>query len=559
MNKKFIAFSCFILVVILLSSCAPAATTTPSVTEQAAVTQPPSVPTSTTAPAVPTQPPPTPTEMPPKVLKIASAAAITTWDPVKSFSTEVAYMNNMYEQLLRINPPGSAEKFTPLLATSWESNADGTVWTFHLRANVKFHDGEPLTANAVKMSIEAIKDHGGAAFIWWMVDTIEVIDDLTVKFNLSSSAPLDWVASSADGSRIISPKALEAAAADPNYFETGVDAGTGPYVLESYKPDQELVFTRFNDYWGGWKEGQFDKVLVQLVTEGITQQQLLDGGQVDLVTTIPKENVATYKDNPNYTYDVEDSMFNYLVFFNTLRPPLDNVTVRQALSYAMPYEDIINIAVSGLGTQARGPVPKGVWPWSPDVKQYTYDLEKAKQLLAEAGHPGGGFTLNMWYVSNNDTSVALVPLIKDSFAQIGVEVNLVPMLWSPLWEQAKADPANAFDMLPTVYWPTYADAGSDNLWSLFYWTQTPFFNLSYWKNLDYNALIDEAIAKTVTDPVTAQAKYVEAMNMLVDQAPGAYLFDTKTVFLIPKYIEGFKYNLNYPFVPYFYYELTSTK
>jgi peptide/nickel transport system substrate-binding protein len=559
MNKKFCVFSLFMLVALILSACGPAATTAPSVTEQPVATKPPPAPTSTSLPPTPTQVPPTPTEVPLKVLKIASAAAITTWDPVKSFSTEVAFLDNMYEQLLRINPPGSAEKFTPLLATSWESNADGTVWTFHLRPNVKFHDGEPLTGEAVKMSIEAIKDHGGAAFIWWMLKDVEVVDNLTVKFNLSSSAPIDWVASSADGSRIISPKALQAAAANPNYFESGVDAGTGPYMLESYKPDQELVFTRFNDYWGGWKPGQFDKVLVQMVTEGITQQQLLDGGQVDLVTTIPRENVATYKDNPNFTYDEEASMFNYLVFFNTLRPPLDNIKVRQALSYAMPYEDIINLAVKGLGTQARGPVPQGVWPWSKDVGQYTYDLDKARQLLTEAGHPGGGFKLNMWYVSNNDTSVALVPLIKDSFAQIGIDVTLVPMLWNPLWEKAKADPANAFDMLPTVYWPTYADAGSDNLWSLFYWTEKPFFNLSFWKNLTYNSLLDEAISKTVIDPVTSQAKYVEAMKILVDEAPGAYLFDTKTVFLIPKYIEGFKYNLNYPFVPYFYYELTTTK
>jgi peptide/nickel transport system substrate-binding protein len=559
MKKKFCVFSIFMMVALILSACGPAATTAPSVTEQPINTQAPPALTPTSLPPTPTQVPPTPTEAPLKVLKIASAAAITTWDPVKSFSTEVAYMNNMYEQLLRMNPPGSAEEFTPLLATSWESNEDGTVWTFHLRPNVKFHDGEPVNAEAVKMSIEAIADHGGAAFIWWMLDTIEVVDDLTVKFNLTSSARLDWIASSADGSRIISPKALETAAANPDYFETGVDAGTGPYILESYKPDQELVFTQNKDYWGGWKPNQFDKVYVQFVTEGITQQQLLDGGQVDLVTTIPPENIAAYKENPNFTYDEEESMFNYLVFFNTLRPPLDNIKVRQALSYAMPYEDIINIARVGLGTQARGPVPKGVWPWSEKVPQYTYDLEKAKTLLAEAGFPDGGFNLNMWYVSNNDTSVALVPLIKDSFAQIGVEVTLVPMLWSPLWEQAKADPANAFDMLPTVYWPTYADAGSDNLWSLFYWTEAPFFNLSFWKNDTYNTILDEAISETFTDPASSQAKYIEAMKILYDEAPGAYLFDTKTVFLIPTYIEGFKYNLNYPFVPYFYYELTTTK
>lgn len=544
MNKKSLLFIFLMVAALILSSCGPAATQTPVVTQPPVATQPPAA---------------TETPVLPRVLTIANTAILTTWDPVKSFSTEATYMGNMYEQLLLINPPGSAEKFTPLLAERWESNADGTVWTFYLRPNVKFHDGEPLTAEAVKMSIEAAQDHGGASFIWWMVDSIEVVDNLTVKFNLTSSAPIDLIASSLYGAWIISPKALEAAAADENYFETGLEAGTGPYMLESYKADQEIVFTRFDDYWGGWQPGQFDKVLVEIVSEAITQQQMLEGGQVDLVTSLPRENLADFKTNPDYTYVEEPSFFNYVGFFNTLRPPLDNIKVRQALSYAIPYSDIISIAVKGLGTQSRGPVPAGVWPWSADVNQYTYDLTKAKSLLADAGHPNGGFALKLTYASENDVEAAFAPLIKDSFAQLGVDVTIEPMLWSQQWPLAKSDPANAQDMFLLLYWPTYSDAGSDNLWSMFYWTEKPFFNLSYWKNDQYNALIDEAIGKTVTDPTTSQAKYVEAMNLLVNEAPGVFFFDPKAVFVIPTYIEGFKYNLNYPFVHYFFYQLRSTK
>ena len=110
-------------------------------------------------------------------------------------------------------------------------------------------------------------------------------------------------------------------------------------------------------------------------------------------------------------------------------------------------------------------------------------------------------------------------------------------------------------MFLLLYWPTYSDAGSDNLWSMFYYTEAPFFNLSYWNNPDFNALVDEAIGLTVSDPVTSQEKYVEAMNLLVDEAPGLFFFDTKAVFIIPNHIEGFQYNLNYPFVQYFFYDL----
>lgn len=545
MTRKLFLFT-LIVVALLAASCGQQPTAAPA--EPAA----PVAPAATSAPAEPTA-----TEAPaaPLVLKIANTANITTWDPVKSFSTEAAYMANMYEQLLRINPPGSAEKFTPLLAESWESNADGTVWTFHLRPNVKFHDGEPMNAVAVKASIEAAKDHAGASFIWWMLDNVEVVDDLTVNFNLTTAAPIDLVASSLYGAWIVSPKALEAVATDDTYFESGVDAGTGPFMLESYTPDQEIVFTRFDDYWGGWQPGQYDKVLVQIVPEATTQQQMLEGGDVDLVTRIPIENYDSFKNNPDYTYDEEPSFYNYVGFFNTLRPPLDNVKVRQALSYAIPYDDIITIGAKGLGTQSRGPVPAGVWPWSPDVNQYTYDLDKAKELLKEAGHEGGGFSLRLTYAAENDTEAAFAPLIKDSYAQIGVDVTIEAVAFNQQWEEAKSDPANAQDMFLLLYWPTYSDAGSDNLWSMFYYTEKPFFNLSYWNNPDFNSLVDEAIADTVSDPATSQAKYVEAMNLLVDQAPGLFFFDTKVVFIIPKHIEGFQYNLNYPFVQYFFYDL----
>ncbi|RME46139.1 MAG: ABC transporter substrate-binding protein [Chloroflexi bacterium] len=499
-----------------------------------------------------------PAEMPaagPRVLKVANTANITTWDPIKSFSTEAAYMANIYEQLLRINPPGSEQKFTPLLAESWEANEDGTAWTFHLRPGVKFHDGEPLTGEAVKKSIEAAAERGGASFIWWALEEVEVVDDLTVVFHMSSPQPVDLIASSLYGAWIVSPKALDAAAADENYFEAGIEAGTGPYMLESYTPDQEILLTRFDDYWGGWEEGQFDKVLVQIVPEAVIQQQMLEGGEVDLVTRIPQENYDSFRERPGYSVITEPSFFNYVGFFNTLRPPLDNPKVRQALSYAIPYEDIIAIGAKGLGTQSRGPVPAGVWPWSPNVKQYTYDLDKARELLAEAGYPDGGFKLVLTYAAENATEEAFAPLIKDSFAQLGVEVEIEPLLFSQQWEKAKSDPPNAQDIFLLLYWPTYSDAGTDNLWSMFHSSEKPFFNLSYWQNEEFDRMIEEAASLTVTDPEKAQKLYEDAMNLLVDEAPGIFFFDTMAVFIIPDHIKGFRYNLNYPFVHHWFYEL----
>jgi peptide/nickel transport system substrate-binding protein len=560
MKRNYLILSVLLVVAVLVTACAPTVTPAPA-TEPAAV-----APAATVAPtevpaAAPTVPPA------PLVLKYASSANITTWDPIASFSTEAAYMANIYEQLVRVNPPGSTEKYSPLLAESWEKSADGLAWTFKLRPGVKFHDGEPMNAAAVVKSIEAEKDHAGASFIWLPLDKVEAVDDMTVKFTLKYAQPLELILGSEYAAYVVSPKALDAAAANKDYWTAGVDAGTGPYKIESYTADKELVLTQNKDYWGGWKSGQYEKVLVQFVPEATTRQQMMEGGEVDLVTTVPLDSLATLATNPDYVVSYEPSLFNYTAFFNTLKKPLDDVKVRQALSYAIPYDDIIKIGANDLGTQSHGTVPAGVFPYSADIKQYTYDLEKAKALLKEAGHDGGGFSLKLTYASANSTEENFAPLIKDSFAQIGVDVTIQPMDWAQQWALAKTDPTlkDAQDIFLLLYWPTYSDAGGDNMYSMFYGTKdaphlnVTKFNLSYWYDEQYNALWDSANALSGTDTAASLAKYTEAQNLMVDQAPAAFLFDTKVAIIVPARITGFQYNLNYPDVRFWFYDLTPAK
>ncbi len=487
----------------------------------------------------------------PNVLKVASTANVTTWDPIKSFSTEALYLANFYESLLRVNPPDADEPFTPMLAESWEVSEDGLTWTFNLREGVTFHDGEPLTADAVKQSLETAAERAGASFIWFPLESVNVVDDLTVEIVTSYPASIDLIAASLYGAWIVSPNALAAAADDDAYFEAGIEAGTGPYVLDSYIPDQEVLMTAYEDYWGGWEEDQFDTVLVQIVPEAVQQQQMLEGGEVDLALRIPQENYADFADREGYTLVSEPAYFNYVGFFNTLRPPFDDPMVRQALSYAIPYQDIIDVATFGQATQARGATPAGVWPYSEDVAQYSQDLEKAAELLAEAGY-ADGFDMRLTYAAENSTEERFAPLIKDAFAEVGVNVDIEPILFNQQWEEAKTDPPNAQDMFLVLYWPTYSDAGTDNLWSLFRSSEAPFFNLSYWANEEFDALIDEAAVLTVTDPEVAQQMYNDAQNLMVDQAPGVFFFDTKAPYVIPDHVGGFEYNMNYPSATFFY-------
>jgi peptide/nickel transport system substrate-binding protein len=539
----------FLLLVGLLSlaliQCAPPPA--PSAPTEAPSTEAPPTEAPAAAAPTPTEVPPTQAaQAQPKILRVAATASVTTWDPSASFSTEALYMANLYEPLMWINPDGT---FKPALAESWDTSEDGLTWTFHLRDGVKFHDGETLTADAVVKSIQRTIDMDtGAAWIWWMVDKMQAVDEKTVEITLTTPYPLDRVAASTYAAWIMSPAA---AAQDSAWFEEAREAGTGPWMLESYKPDEEIVLTRFEDYWGGWDDNQFDKVVISIVPEQVVQAQMLEGGEVDLALSLPVETLESFRANSNFTVYEDATLFNYVGFMNTKKPPLDNKLVRQAIAYAIPYGDVVEVATGGLGEQARGPVPHGLWPYSDEVFQYTYNVDKAKELLAEAGYPDGGFSLVLTHAAENLNEERFAPVIKDALAELGIEVEIRPMLWAQQWELAKGDPTEAQDMFLLLWWPTISD-GYDNLSSMFKCEETPFFSLAYYCNEEYDSLVNEALDLTATDPGKAQENYTQAMNMLADDSPALFLYDTKVFRPVPAYLEGYEYNANYPFSTFFY-------
>ncbi len=542
----------FLLLVGLLSlaliQCAPPATPPPpSAPTEAPSTEAPPTEAPAAAAPTPTEAPPTQAaQAQPKILRVAATASVTTWDPSASFSTEALYMANLYEPLMWINPDGT---FNPALAESWETSEDGLTWTFHLRDGVKFHDGEPLTADAVVKSIQRTIDlDTGAAWIWWMVDKMQAVDEKTVEITLTTPYPLDRVAASTYAAWIISPAA---AAQDSAWFEEAREAGTGPWMLESYKPDEEIVLTRFEDYWGGWEDNQFDKVVISIVPEQVVQAQMLEGGEVDLALSLPVESLESFRANSDFTVYEDATLFNYVGFMNTKKPPLDDKRVRQAIAYAIPYDDVVEVATGGLGQQARGPVPHGLWPYSDEVFQYTYNVDKAKELLAEAGYPDGGFSLVLTHAAENLNEERFAPVIKDALAELGIEVEIRPMLWAQQWELAKGDPTEAQDMFLLLWWPTISD-GYDNLSSMFKCEEKPFFSLAYYCNEEYDSLVNGALNLTAMDPEKAQGMYTQAMNILAEDSPSLFLYDTKVFRPVPTYLEGYGYNANYPFSTFFY-------
>lgn len=485
-----------------------------------------------------------------KNMVFSSPYGITTLDPSVSYSTELTYMANIYETLIKVNPPGSKELFSYVLATGFEVSDDGLEYTFTLRKGVKFHDGTPFNAGAVKFSLERTKKMGkGAAFIWSDLKEIKIVDDYTVKLILGTPVPLPRIAASAYASYIISPSVGDKG---KEWFDQGNDAGTGAYTLKNYKDGESWILARFDDYWGGWSGNHVENILVKYTKEALVQLQMLQSGEAMLVGRIPIDSYGKVKKGKNTKVVYGPSYSNYMAFFNTTRPPLDNQKVRMALAHAIPYADIIKIGFDGMGTQARGPVPNGQFGFSKKVRQYEHNLDKARKLLAEAGYPNGGFKLTLTHAAENVQEKRFAPLIQSEFKKLGIDVEIQSLVWTTQWAKAKGNPKEAQDIFVLLWWPTYSDP-YETLYSLLHNEKgKPVWNLAYYVNSSYDNLIRKAYEVTGSNPDKALGLYVQAQNIVQKDVPVAWLVDTVGNWPMNKKLKGLVINPAYPNVPFFY-------
>lgn len=455
------------------------------------------------------------------VLKVVQQGGFTTLDPRSSSSQEVFLLANMYEPLLYKNPVGSAEDYRPCLATSWTVSPDGKTWTFQLRKGVTFHDGEPFNAAAVKSSIEATSKLGqGYAYLWDSVKAIDVVDDYTVKFTTTAPEPLDVLLSSQYGAWIFSP----AAGNKPSsWFDKGNDAGTGPYTLKSYDPQNQVALAGNPSYWGGWKDNQYKNVIISIVPDTQTERQMLESGQVDYQAQGSREDVAQMKTNPAIHVAVLPSYLNYWMYLDTQRKPFDDLRVRQALTYATPYDDILQVAGAGLGSVSAGPIPKSLYPHNDSLLPGTYDLAKAKQLLTDAGY-ANGFKMTLTFASNEPLYPKIAGLVKESYAKIGVTLSIQPLVWNTAWAKMKGPASGRPDALIITWWPGFA-SGVDTLRTAFEIEKTPNWNLSYWYNPAFDKLVNTAWETQPGDPAKAKQLYDQAQQMIVDACPVIVYFD----------------------------------
>jgi peptide/nickel transport system substrate-binding protein len=494
-------------------------------------------------------PTPSATSMPQVAVVALLSIPVTDWDPAVEFSNGVMILHNVYETLLCYEP--LEDTFTPLLATDYTHSDDGLTWTFHIRQGVKFHDGTELDSNAVKFSIErTIKIGKGATFIWDPVDKIETPDKFTVVFKLKYPAPMDLIVSSAYAAFIVSPAAAQNNPDD--WFTQGNECGTGPYKLESQKMGEEVILTKFGDYWKGWQGKHFDKIYYKKVSEDTSRRQMLEKGDADWTMELTSEDIEALKTNPNVTIEVNPSFENLLGFFNTEKAPLNNKLVRQALSYAFPYEDVVKYAMGGYAEQAKGPVPKGLWGHGGNLFQYSYNLDKAKELLTQAGYPNGGLKFLATYNSGDETEKKVCELYKSELAKLNIELEIRGMPWESQWELAKATNPNDRQDIFFMYWWPDVTTPYTYLFNLYHSQPETVFNFNYINDPELDKLIDDANTQAGIDRTTAAQMFIDAQKKIIDEAYGLFAYDKKYVRPFNKSLKGYKDNPSYPHVIFFY-------
>ncbi len=480
-----------------------------------------------------------------------------TLDPSIEYSNGIMVLQNVYETLTHYDPEKG--EVAPMLATSWTSNEDGTVWVFQIRDDVVFHDGSKLTAQQVVNSFQRSMDLGqGGAYIWDAVlaengGSLEATGEYEVTITCGYPCAMDLITSSAYAAYIMSDSVLDK---DVEYFNQGHDGGSGPYVIAQANGDS-VVLQAFADYRGGWTDAQYPYVYIREVSESSARRQMLETGEAQISCEFSSTDLEALEAQADKVYAVKAETFNNVIMFiNTEVEPGSNVDFRRALAYAFPYDETVNEVMNGNAVQSVGTVPAGLWGHSDEIFQYSLDMDKAKEYLEKSGVDTNGLKLTVTYMTGDDTYASALQLYQVNLRQLGIDLELKSMEWDQQWSQAQnTDPASRQDMFLFIWWPDYADPVS---WftSLLHSEDEITYNLSYLHNDELDALIDEAVELTVTDRAAAEADYIEVQQIVADQAFFLNLYDQVHTYIISNSIEGVAENPAYSYT-IDYYQVTS--
>lgn len=452
-------------------------------------------------------------------------------------SPSATVSEHITEPLFELTPDG---EIVPHLVESYDVNSDGTVWTLHLRKGIRFHDGTPFNAEAVKYNLERILDPANAVtfrFLIAPVTSVEVVDEYTVR--LTTEAPFAPILAHLTHSSIgmLSPAAIEQYGEDISRNPVG----TGPFKFKEWVRQDRIVLERNPDYWG--EPAQVDELEFRVVPEDGARMLMVQTGEAHVAVRVPPEMVSVLDRDPNINVVNTPSLRTIYIGFNTYqradRPknPFTDARVRQAVNYAVDNEAINEFILGGMGRPSDAPISPGIFGYQP-IKTYEYNPEKARQLLAEAGHPNG-FRTQLYSPSGRylkDLEVA--EAVQAQLAEVGIEAEIVTLEWATYLEVTSRPADDSEAPMFLLGWGTVTGDADYGLFALLHsseWVPSG-SNRPFYKNERVDELLD--MARTTPDPDARLAAYKEAMEIIMEDAPWLYLHAETQLTAIRAEVEG---------------------
>ncbi|WP_313406217.1 ABC transporter substrate-binding protein [Aeromicrobium sp.] len=458
-------------------------------------------------------------------LRVASQADLSSMDPIRGNSgSDHQMLYPLYDTLVSFDKDLQAE---PGLAESWEF-ASPTELVLKLREGVTFHDGEPLDAEAVKYNLERAAGEGSniAADVE-SIESVEVVDELTVKLNLTQPNSAIVMTLADRAGMMVSPKAAEAAGGDLSTKPVG----TGGWEFVEWKRGTSMTYEKFDDYWDKDVE-RVDKVVIRVMLEPKTRATSLRSGQQDIAWDIVPADAQSIDDEDSLELHQQPRMWTWMIYTNRASKELGDPRVRRALSLAMDRDQLLKSAYFDLGTKPRGFLPDGYWAEPSDDVQLEHDVDEAKKLIAQAGAEGLTFDMLLYA---DATSTRVGEILKEQWAGIGVNVNLVPREVN----QANSDYFN--DKKTPAFFAAWTGRPDPALTYRLMFTKEAYFNTSGQSTPGIDAALDEdAVATTPQERKAALDKASEAVYADMPIIPIVFQHSLTG---LGERVEGFESNL----------------
>lgn len=452
-------------------------------------------------------------------IKVGISQDLDSLDPHRAVSAgtkEVLF--NIYEGLVK---PDSDGNLIEALAESYEISEDAKVYTFTLREGVKFHNGDAVTAEDVKYSIDKCADTSNGdplVSAYSIVERVETPDEKTVEIYLSE-ANTEFLAYMTTA---IVPRDYEELDTDP--------IGTGPFKYDSRNPQENVIIVKNEDYWG--EKAHLDKVEFRVVADADMLVTNLKGGSIDMAMRLTVSQAAELTEG----FHVEEGTMNLVqaLYLNNAVEPLNDEKVRQALCYAIDPQEIMDMIADGKGARIGTSMYPGLKKYF-DEEYSTYyeqDYEKAKALLKEAGY-ADGFDLEITVSAADKPHVDTAQVIVEQLKNIGVNATIKPVEWEAWLEEVYAN---------SKFESTVVGVDASNLSAramLERFTTDGHGNFTGFSDAEYDKVFQEAIATTDEDEKVKL--YKEAEGILAERAANVYIQDLANMVAISDRFDGYKF------------------